>query len=327
MKKIFVIYGLIGVVLISSLIYLGFQGLSDKTEELYGKALDLSKEVEENLWKDFNFGDYPVAIRQRNTEYVFRKEEMRKRTPVLPVIACTAYPVDGEVNVFMLSKEELDTLGDFAEGIGNEEEFLINQFGLDKKKMIDEQYLSIMYHEGLHAYQLKYYEKNLMNIAKDEYKEIDEKEVLRRVDEEAIVSYYEKEGELLYQAITTQDDKESISLAKEYVSARKKRIQFLEKHWKREELEVLKEQEHYYELVEGTAKYMEEQILKYLEREEIVEKYLKTIKELQEGKQKYYNTGMGICLLLDRFNISWKKDAFRNPIPLNERLEDALEGL
>lgn len=327
MKKFFIGYGIIGILIISILIYFQTKGLSDKTIKLYQQGIELSEEVERNIWKDFNLEDYPVAIRQRDIEYVFDKNSKTKRKPALPIVACTAFPVEGEVNVFMLSKEELDTLGEFAEGIGDGEKYIINQIGINKDKMMDEQYLAILYHEGLHAYQLTYYEDKLMSIFNEQYREIDEKEILNRIDKEPILSYYQKEVELLYEAVTTESNDEAIFLGKEYINRRQDRIEYLEKEWSAEEVEVLKEQEHFYELTEGTAKYMEEQILVKLEKEDLVQKYLESIKGLPKQKQKYYNSGMGICLLLDRLNITWKEDVFKNPIPLDQRLEKGLEGL
>src|SRR5690606_27215457 len=99
---------------------------------LYEKAYQLSDSVTEKIWPGYEFKTYPVAIRKGNTDYVFRADTSSKRKAALPVIAATAYKHDGEINIFVPSKADMNSFVQIAEGLSeSNEQFFITGFTLD----------------------------------------------------------------------------------------------------------------------------------------------------------------------------------------------------
>ena len=61
------------------------------------------------------------------------------------------------------------------------------------------------------------------------------------------------------------------------------------------------------ELTEGTAYYVEGNVLKALRGENVYrERYLDTLDVFEGGRGKFYRTGMAKCLILDRLEPDWK---------------------
>ena len=168
MKKFLIVYGLIGIILVTLLICFSSTELPEINQTLYIQATQLSDRVTEEIWPGYSFKSYPVAIRKGNTDYVFHGDKCIKRKAALPIIAATAYKHEGEINIFMPSKADMDSLGQIAEGLSeSQEQFFITGFALDKEGISDNRYVAILFHEGLHAYQLEHFKDNLFNAMPD----------------------------------------------------------------------------------------------------------------------------------------------------------------
>ena len=77
-----------------------------------------------------------------------------------------------------------------------------------------------------------------------------------------------------------------------------------------------------YELLEGTARYVEARTALALSDEDLYGQYLTSLKETSYGREKYYRSGMGICMLLDRLDPGWKRDLSAGSLPPAELLEN-----
>lgn len=321
MKKFKIIYIIIGILIITLNLYFGTRGLSDINRELYKKACSISEDVEKNVWNGMNFSKYPTAIRFGNAEYVLKGESEIIRKPVLPVIANTAFEVEGEVNIFVLCKEDMDSIGFIAEGLSqNGDQYIVKQLSFEKETITESQYISILYHEGFHAYQMENYLDKL-NVMYPDYEEVKLQELMDKVDKDKEFNKLYNEEYLLMHNILKEKDKEVINnKIKKLIEKRYKRYDTLKKKLGSEEANALIKLENFYELFEGTARYMEIKTAQILKDNELYSKYLEDIKETSKGREKYYRSGMALCLILDKVNKEWKKDVFLRTMPLHEIL-------
>jgi len=329
MKKFMTIYGLIGVILVTLLVCFSSTELPQINETLYTKAYRLSDRVAEEIWPGYEFKAYPVAIRKGKSDYVFHADKYSKRKAVLPIIAATAYKHDGEINVFMPSKEDMDSLGQFAEGLSeNREQFFITGFTLDNKGMSDNRFIAILFHEGFHAYQIEYFEDNLFNSLP--FSSDEDEEILKLVDTDAAVKkLYTQENKALRDMHQMQDKGELKEGISRYLTIREQRMQTFRQKYGDKKWNLLMVLENYYEKVEGTARYTEAKAARLLGDEDLYREYLYSLQVSMDGKEKYYRSGMAMCLIFDELNSSWKEEVFSRPERMVELLDEygrALDG-
>lgn len=320
MKKFIIVYGFIGIILVVLLICFSNTGLPEINQALYNKAYRFSDRVTEEIWPGYDFKSYPVAIRKGNTDYVFHADEFSKREAALPIIAATAYKHDGEIIIFMPSKADMDFLGQIAEGLSeSQEQFFITGFTLDKKGISDNRYIAILFHEGLHAYQLENFEDNLFNSL---WGGADEnEEVLRLVDTDAAIkNLYARENEALADLVQLQDSGELKGKISRYLTIREERMQAFRQKFGDEKTNLLMVLENYYEKVEGTARYTEAQVAKLLGDDDLYREYIQNLQVNMDGKEKYYRSGMAMCLIFDELNTPWKEEVFGKPDSMCELL-------
>ena len=161
MKTFRLIYILIGVLLAAGVLLTSMRGLPGEDTELYKKACALEDGRLERIWPGLSVSRYPVAVRRGYAEYVIFNGDIRKRKPVLPVIACTAYPAE-TVYIYLCRPTVMDSIGQIAEGFSADfEETLISQFSINSNKMTDNQYISVLCHEAMHALQFSNWEEKI----------------------------------------------------------------------------------------------------------------------------------------------------------------------
>lgn len=301
MKK-FQIIGLvlIGFVILGSYIVTGSYGLNKRNIAIYKSALNLQGQVNSIGFPNFMLKNYPVSFFDGKNDYVFYEGAMKKRKPVFPVFVGTTYPVDEHYEVFVPTVEKMNGLLSIINGIStvrNKSDDALENIYADKE------HITTIWHEVFHAYQMTNYKNTIVGF-------IDNNTLLKdKSMEEVIVSevdqnsklrkYYEDELILLNKAVKAWDIDEIKSIVLEYKELNKKRKALLNK----EVLEI----ETYYELVEGTAYYVEALVyqLQY-SKEATLDYYVDNIKEYTNGSMKYYRIGMAKCLLLDKLDKDWK---------------------
>lgn len=324
MKTFKIIYILIGVILATGVILTSIRGLPAKDKELYEAACSLEDSRTDSIWPGLRISGYPVALRKGNSEYVLFDDDIEKRKPVLPVIACTAYPADNKINVFMPCKSEMDSLGQIVEGFSaGTENFLIDQFSIESKKMTDNQYISLLYHETMHAFQLSRFEKQIMEMA--DWDETNVEAVIAEYEaDDSIHSLYEKQAGLLYKLVLSVREDPDNGDIKEYIKTRKETIDAFYLKAGKEKGEMISRYIGLTELTEGTARYVEAKTALVLSDDELYEQYLSSLQETIPGREKYYRSGMGICMLLDRVGPGWKDELFISGLTPGEILEKAV---
>ncbi|MBP7176322.1 MAG: hypothetical protein KBA53_08945 [Thermoclostridium sp.] len=322
MKKFLIVYSLIGIILVTLLICFSSTELPEINQTLYIKANQLSDRVTEEIWPGYSFKSYPVAIRKGNTDYVFHADKYIKRKAVLPIIAATAYKHEGEINIFMPSKVDMDSLGQIAEGLSeSQEQFFITGFTLDREGISDDRYISMLFHEGLHAYQLEHFEDNLFNAMPDSLDE--NEEVLKLVDTDTTIkNLYARENEALYDILQLHDKGELKEKISRYLTIREERMHTFRQKYGDGKTNLLNLLENYYEKVEGTARYTEAQTARLLGDDDLYREYVQSLQVNMDGNEKYYRSGMATCLLFDELSTDWKEEVFSKPESMFELLAE-----
>lgn len=325
MKTFKIIYIIIGVMLAAGVLISSLAGLPEKDRELYETACSLEDGRTDSIWPGLGISDYPVALRKGNTEYVLFNGSVDKRRPVLPVIACTAYPAGDTINVFMPCKSVMDSLGQIVEGFSSgSESFLIGQFSIESKRMSDNQYVALLYHETMHALQLSRYEDLLTEMA--DWGEEDVEEMMAELESDSsIQALYKEQSELLYRLVISEEIVPDADDIREYIKTREETLEAFRRHAGDRQGDMIGAYIDMTELLEGTASYVEAKTALALNDSELYEQYLSSLQETLPGREKYYKSGMGICLLLDRMSPGWKDELFGHGLTLAGMLEKAAE--
>jgi hypothetical protein len=299
---------MIGILLIGGLVYSNSPDISEISEELYEKAMGLEDIMANQIWNGFKISEYPLAMRKGDNEYVFYNGDITKRKAALEVYACTALKVDGEINIFMLQFEDMDSI--------------MSPTGISTDSSNENHYIATIFHEGFHAYQWEY--SNVFeNVNFELYDEINS--IFAKIDnDESIKTMYENEMKILYNGINEIDKSKKEELVKAYIAEREKRNEVLKEKLDFNELETLKSAENLYELIEGTAHYMEIKTIEVLNDKDRYEKLIDSLNRYHRNNVKYYKSGMGISLLLDELDDNWKDSVFKDDKPLFEKLNDAI---
>lgn len=312
MKLFKIIYGAAGILILALCLFFGFRGLDQKEKELYQRAYELSGEVEESIWNGYSFKKYPVAVRKGEREYVLQGSDEYQRRAVLPIIAATAYKVEGELNVFIPSKADLESLGEIVEGLAKGEDALfISGFSLNRQSLSDNKYIAVLYHEGFHAFQMDNYSRDLFKSMPDDEEETRLLKIVSSIEmDNYLKGLYDKEREIMFSIINAKDESTIKEEIKKFVDVRRERVQALTNKYGKSDIDSLLKLEDYYEKVEGTARYTEIKVAEILEDDSLYQEYLNSLQESASGKEKYYRSGMGICLILDKLDTGWKKHIF-----------------
>ncbi|MFN2189299.1 MAG: hypothetical protein ACK2T3_11075 [Candidatus Promineifilaceae bacterium] len=197
--------------------------------------------------------------------------------------------------------------------------------------------ISAVLHESFHVYQ--------MEVAQDRLEDAEKAysyEDRYWLADEDMDSEWSREIELLAQALTAEDDAESVQFSREFLEARDDRR---ESHQLDSELIMLEQR---YEWLEGLAKYVELESWRQAwvnDEYEIVEemeedpdfkgygsfeqRWSQEIGQMKrqagtEGVTRFYYTGMAQAMLLDRLYPGWKEKIMGDGIWLEDLLREAL---
>lgn len=168
---------------------------------------------------------------------------------------------------------------------------------------------AVIWHEGFHAYQNTKH-KLLENLS---YEVLPETELSQKIDADAqLKTLFTKELEIL-SGVTgyTEEtlDKKDTEITENTSDIRKIALEYLDVRKTRDELldDKMKASESFYDMMEGTAYYVESKVACYENGEESYRKnYLDNASEYAEGGAKYYRRGMLECMLLDKLDPEWK---------------------
>lgn len=300
MKKIKILIPLLGAVLLSSFIFTGSYGLSKRNLNIYNNAIKMQGEVNKLGFNDFKIKEYPVTFFNGENDYMLYNGNIKKRKPVVNTFVGTAYLVDNRYEVLIPTVEKFSKMLSVFSSAGN---IISKDFGKGKE-YDDTNHIATIWHEAFHAYQMTNYKKNIDSIANKEdllkLKPLEDYIVSEVDNNSEVVKILKDELMLLKKAVNSKNDNDMKKYILKYKERSEQRKRLLSND--------IRELENYYEVVEGTAFYVESNIFKMLSSEkEYFDYYIENIDKYSRGSGKYYKVGMVKCMLLNRLDSNWKE--------------------
>lgn len=298
MRLFRILYGVIGAALLSGTILTGNSGLSREDKKVYEDAVNLQQEVNKVGFPDFNLKDYKVRFYDGNIDYVVSGSSIEKEDAVFTTFVGTAYEVNGEYQVILPTVEnfsEMLQLLDGTERLANgDTDFAEDRYGV-------EEHIATLWHEALHAYQQTSYESQTASLAdKGNISENTGDIISSAVDgNQNVVELYKTQTDTLNRAYEADDQVQKLALVEEYLEQEKERRLLLD--------ETVLAVEDYYEIMEGTARYIESHVYRLQKGTEAFTERYTGRDEYQNGTGKYYESGMLKCYLLDQLKPGWKE--------------------
>lgn len=276
------IYLLIGIILVVGIFSTRIHTIDKDTLTLIEKARQI--DLEHELWPGYKLSDYPIDVNYGQVEFKYDNGEIRKQKPSLEVLAFTAYLEEGGPVIKVLPESRLSGIA--------------NIMGNMNKKDKGDYYISTLFHEGLHAFQMDH---NAIDIDEDEGEDSyeDFNNILYRLDhDEKYQTLWMEEGKSMLDYFESGNKK----LWMESYNRRRKYLEELLE----DDFDFYMEMENNRELIEGTAKYVEDKAL------ELVTGDFTKIQidgSYTDGAAKFYSSGRLKCLILDK-GEEWKEDFF-----------------
>lgn len=297
------IAGIPGIVLLSAWLWTARPGISEENRRIYEEAVGLQDQVDTLGFQGFCLSDYPVAMYDGKSEYVFGNGEVQKRSPVLETFAGTVWPVGDHFEVIVPTVEQFGQLMSLTGGV--EGMAAGSGYGPSEQK-------ASIWHEAFHAYQLtdfavlgeKVTAEDLQAELSD-HKGAEEKSeeqwIVEEVDEKPdLKKKLEGEMRLLKKAACDSDIDELHRTILEYRECRRQRMEEMPAEAREAEIRC--------ELTEGTAYYVESAVFRMASGgQAFEERYLEGLDRYENGRGKYYRTGFAKCMILDRLDSHWKE--------------------
>ena len=285
-KKIgYAVYGLIG----AGLILTGFttteRGLKGDDRKEYDRVVEDYAELGDMGFDGFRPMDYKVAFSNGEKDFVIDYN-------------------DGDYEVSERKAVYEGLVGSIYQN-GNEFEVVVPEYDTWIATGSSSQLSSVIWHESFHAFQNTKYHV-LENASENG---LSETELAERIDSDAEKkNMYEKELEILSQITDEEKNCDAETIALEYINVATDRDKILS--------DEEKVSEDFYEMVEGSAYYVEASVVRYENGEAAYQdKYINEAGNYIDGNSKYYHHGMMQCMLLDELNPEWKASySFDKPL-------------
>ncbi len=287
-KKIgYAVYGLIG----AGLILTGFttteRGLKGDDRKEYDRVVEDYAELGDMGFDGFRPMDYKVAFSNGEKDFVIDYN-------------------DGDYEVSERKAVYEGLVGSIYQN-GNEFEVVVPEYDTWIATGSSSQLSSVIWHESFHAFQNTKYHV-LENASENG---LSETELAERIDSDAEKkNMYEKELEILSQITDEENNGDAETIALEYLNVASDRDKILS--------DEEKVSEDIYEMVEGSAYYVEASVVRYENGEAAYQdKYINEAGNYNDGNSKYYHHGMMQCMLLDELDPQWKASYYFDK-PLDE---------
>ena len=287
-KKIgYAVYGLIG----AGLILTGFttteRGLKGDDRKEYDRVVEDYAELGDMGFDGFRPMDYKVAFSNGEKDFVIDYN-------------------DGDYEVSERKAVYEGLVGSIYQN-GNEFEVVVPEYDTWIATGSSSQLSSVIWHESFHAFQNTKYHV-LENASENG---LSETELAEKVDSDAEKkNMYEKELEILSQVTDEEKNCDAETIALEYINVASDRDNILS--------DEEKVSEDFYEMVEGSAYYVEALVVRYENGEAAYQdKYINEAGNYIDGNSKYYHHGMMQCMLLDELDPQWKA-SYNFDKPLDE---------
>ena len=278
MKKLgYAVYGLVGAGLVLSGFATTEKGLKENNRTELERVVSDYDELGDMGFKGYRPMDYKVAFSNGEKDMVVDYSDgdykVSERDAVYGGLVGSIYKNDTEYEVVV---PEYDTWITLQGASG-------------------EQLSAVIWHESFHAYQNTQFnamEKNADGV-------MGETELAEKIDGDAEKrKMYEKELEILSGIADEEGTCDAEEIALEYLKAASERDAKLSYEEN--------QSENFYEMLEGSAYYIEANAVRYENGEEAFRANYAENTDYAEGNAKYYRHGMLQCMLLDELDPEWK---------------------
>ncbi len=291
-KKLLLVYILLGISLIFATIFTATKGLSKNNKEIYKEALSMQNHIDKLGFKGFNLSDFRVRFYDGKSDYVIFADKIEKENAVLDVFAATSIEVNGEYQVLLPAFERFFELFSMF----NTANLLIDES--ENYQYTKSDHINTLWHEAFHTYQFTYFEDNISNLFPHENKE---ETIVGDIDSNEIaVELLSESMEKLLKAYYAHNDEETLTLIKEYFEITDKRNEIIG-------LE-LASVESFFKTIEGSASYIEGNSYMIQNNRKMFEDTFILDYNYTNGASKYYNIGMLECFILDKLDKGWKEN-------------------
>lgn len=290
-----IIYIVIGILLVLGYVKTSSRGIDDNTLDL---IVDSQKIDTNSIWKGFELEKYPVDVNYGASEYRYYNGDTIKKKPDIKVLALSA--MDTEVGPVIKTLPEAQVRKIIDSG----------DLSLEERNKI---YKSVLVHEAFHCYQIEKGAEGINvdsgNVKSDELEGFKKySELLQRIDKsETFRNLWVKEMVDLEKYYKTGE-------SDAWVASRSESLAF-EKDFFGEDYELFRKYVNNRELIEGTARYVEEASLVMMKHK--VKTGFSGL--YTNGDEKYYESGCLKANILDN-EKEWKEIRFDDSISLDELL-------
>lgn len=332
--------GFLGAGLLAVWLLTGESGPGEENIEIYERAAALQEQTDRLGFPGFRLEDYPVAMYDGKRDYVFYEGEIRKRAPVLETFAGTVWPAEDHFEVIVPTVEQLDKLLSLAGGVegmvsgsgygANEQAatiwheafhaYQLTNYAILGEKVSPEELRQELEKDARgreEGQKREPGEKKTDGMAgrkraEDQDVLSEEEWIVEEVDKKTeIRKKLEAELRLLEEAAKRafEIEKSDRENTDDIIELKKLALNYLESHRQRlaEMPQTAAEAEIRCELTEGTAYYVESQVLRMQAGDGAYkEHYLDGLGGFEGGRGKYYRTGMAKCMILDQIAPEWK---------------------
>lgn len=301
MKKFAVGYGTVGMLLAVSVGVTGTYGLSKTDREIYDTAMNLEEQMQENGFMGFAPEDYKIRFFNGKMDYVVADGKVTEEEAAFDTFVGTTTKIAGAYQVIIPT---YDHFSGMISLLNNAQNVTDGEMTFGDDIYSTNAHVATLWHEAFHAWQMTNWEGEVEAaytaaglLPEDDMTDI----VLNEVDsKETLVVSFSGEMKLLQKAYET----ENVEKKKQMVADA---LKFADER-EAEEGEKAAYAENYFEMMEGSARYIEAEAYRRLEGEEAWRQvYLGTF-TYTNGTQKYYTMGMYKCYLLDELMPEWKDD-------------------
>lgn len=318
MGMFYKIYGAFGIVLTAAVVLTGTYGLSETDRKIYDTALEIEGQMKEGGFPDFSPADYKVRFFNGDSDYVVADGKTTTEKAAFDTFVGTTSKIDGEYQVILPTYKNFSDMFDL---LGTAQNVSEGTLGFGEENYSPNAHVATLWHEAFHAWQCTNWEMEIEEQSEaaglteeDNLEEV----VVNEVDSDpAFVVSFSREMEFLREAYETADAEEKERLVREALALSGERRQQMS--------EKAAYAERYFQLMEGSARYVEGQAYLLLEGPDAwKENYLNAF-TYTNGSGKYYTMGMLKCLLLKQLRPDWEKE-FTVTVSLDEQLEHAIDG-
>ena len=309
-KIAYILYGIIGILLMAGFILTGTYGLSEVNKKAYDSFAAESSYMSKLGFKDFYAADDTVRFFDGEKDYVVKSNgEITREKKVLDVLAATAWKVGEEYQILVPVYENMSGFTKMAENVEmitssgeNDNQTSKSAFSgesdsqTSKATFSEEFYVAAICHEAFHVWQFNHFEEQI-NRELGEIKADREEVITSEIDSNSeYVNSIEQEVKLLFEAYYETDMKKKLKLVGLAMEEEDKRRSTMNENSRRVE--------YYIENLEGSAQYVEAMVYKDLTSQKEFEDYYLEEFTYVNGSYKYYTIGLMKCLILDQMDES-----------------------